>query len=76
MSGYTRRTSFRVVIPQVDDSGSIPVVVSRPSAELNVYVPEGVLATDVDDLIGYINALTASGLVNADDILVNGAGVY
>lgn len=68
-----RRTSIRVLVPQLDSDGKI---ISRPAADLSVYAPAGALATDIDDIVGYINALTATSLTNFDSILVDGVGVY
>lgn len=68
-----RRTAVRVLLPQLDADGRI---VARPAADLSLYIPAGTLATDIDDIVGYVNALTATSLSNFDDILVNGVGLY
>lgn len=68
-----RRTAVRVLVPQVDSSGLITL---RPAADLSIYVPAGTLAADVNDIVGYINALTATSLTNFNEILVNGVGLY
>lgn len=70
----SRRTKVRVCVPQLDTTGLVQL--SKPYAELYMFVPSGTKQTDVNDLVGYINALSASGLTNFNDILVNGAGVY
>ena len=69
-----RRTTLRVGVPQLDSAGK--VILYRPWAEVDLYIPDGTLQADVNDLVGYLNALTATGLTHANDILVNGAGVY
>ncbi len=69
-----RRTQVRVTIPQLSADGLS--VTSRPSGLIDLFIPEGTLQTDVNDLVGYLNALSATGLANANDLLVNGIGVY
>lgn len=71
-----RRTRVRIVVPQVDVSGPLPVLASKPSFEAVLYVPDGTLQTDVNDLVGYMGAACASGLANLNNLLVNGEGVY
>lgn len=68
-----RRTSVRVLVPQLDSDGRI---ISRPAADMSLYVPAGALQTDVDDIVGYLNALTASSLTHFNEILVDGVGLY
>lgn len=74
-SANARRTRVSVTLPQF--SAVEPnVVLYRPRAVLELYVPDGTLQTDVNDLVGYLNAATATGLTNLNAILVNGEGVY
>jgi len=68
-----RRTAIRILVPQLDADGRI---ISRPAADLSVYIPAGTLTTDINDIVGYINALTDTSLSNFDDVLVNGVGLY
>jgi len=68
-----RRTAVRLVIPQLDSEGRI---MYRPAIDLSVYVPQGTASSDVNDMIGYMNALTATSLSNFDEILVDGIGLY
>lgn len=68
-----RRTAVRILVPQLDSDGNIT---SRPAMDIALYVPAGALLTDVNDIVGYANALTATGLSNFNDILVNGVGMY
>lgn len=72
--GNARRTRVRATVPQISDDGRS--IVSRPWAEVQLWVPEGTLLTDVNDLVGYVNAATADTLTNLDDLLVGGEGVY
>lgn len=74
LNGIDRRTKVRVGIPQMSTDGLM--VRARPYGEISMFVPEGTLQTDVNDLVGYMNALTATGLTNFNDILVAGSGVY
>ena len=74
-----RRTRVRVTIPQLEtEGGSLDraYVKSRPFGEISLYIPEGTLQTDVNDIVGYLSSATSSGLVNLNDILVNGIAVY
>ena len=78
-SGGARRTRVRVTIPQVEtEGGSLDraYVKSRPYGEINLYIPTGTLQTDVNDIVGYINAACSLGVTNLNDILVNGIAVY
>jgi len=68
-----RRTAVRILLPQLDSNG---MVVSRPAMDIALYIPSGTLVTDVDDLVGYGNALLASGLTNFNEIIVDGVGLY
>lgn len=70
-----RRTKVRITVPQLDGE-TPPTVLARPYAELSLVIPDGTLQSDIDDLVGYLNAATASSLTNFDDILVEGVGVY
>jgi hypothetical protein len=74
-SASSRTTTVRIYVPQLDGS-TPPVVLSRPYIECKLYVPDGTAQTDVDDLVGYLNAFTDSSLANGDDLLVNGLGVF
>lgn len=73
INGGVRRTRVRVTIPQLDAND---LVIGRPYGEVSLVVPESTLQTDIDDLVGYLNALTASSLTNFNDVLVNGVGMY
>lgn len=73
-SNSARRTKVRVVIPQLDAADER--VLYKPSGLIELYIPDGTLQTDVDDIVGYLNALTASGLTNLNSILVDGVGVF
>lgn len=73
-SGNARRTSVRVGVPQLDADGKL--VLHRPVGSIELFIPNGTLQTDVDDIVGYLNALTATGVTNFNDLLVNGVGVY
>lgn len=73
-AGNARRTTVRVGVPQLDADGKM--VLHRPLGSLELFIPNGTLQTDVDDIVGYLNALTASGITNFNDLLVNGVGVY
>lgn len=73
----SRKTTMRIQIPQVESLGvSVPFLKSLPWGEVNLWIPDGTLQTDVNDLVGYINAATATGVTNLNAILVNGEGVY
>lgn len=75
--GNRRVTRLRVAIPQVDNTNaSVPSVVRSAFIDLTLTVPDGFAQADVNDLVGFIEKLTASGLVNINAILVNGEGVY
>lgn len=75
--GNRRVTRLRVAIPQVDNTNaSVPNVVRSAFIDLTLTVPDGFAQADVNDLVGFIEKLTASGLVNINAILVNGEGVY
>lgn len=73
-AGNARRTTVRVGIPQLNSSGD--AVLYRPSGMMELYIPNGTVQTDVDDIVGYLNALSATGVTNFNDLLVNGVGVY
>jgi hypothetical protein len=72
--GNRRLTSVRVTVPQLDADGL--QVLSRPYGQIELYIPEGTLQTDVNDIVGYLNALSATSLTNFDDIFVDGSGVF
>lgn len=74
-SGNGRKARVYVQIPQLTAVAPYSVV-SRPAGYVDLWIPDGTAQSDVNDLVGYINALTASGLTNLNDILVSGAGVY
>lgn len=67
-----RRSDVRLVIPEVLN-GSI---VRRPAIDMSLYVPSGSVSTDVNDIIGYLNALTATSLTNFNSFFVDGVGMY
>lgn len=69
----SRRTDVRVAIPQLDSNG---LIISRPAIDLSMYVPSGADNDQINDLVGYLNALTASSLTNFDSFLVEGVGMY
>lgn len=69
-----RRTSVRVGIPQLNTDGN--AVLYRPTAQIDLIIPDGTVQNDVNDLVGYLNALTASGLTNFNSIFVDGVGIY
>jgi hypothetical protein len=73
-TGNARRTKVRVNIPQVASDGV--TVNARPWAQIELFVPEGVAADDVNDLVGYIESFCSSSVANANDILVDGVGIY
>lgn len=73
-SANSRRTKVAITVPTIDSNGEN--IIGRPTIEINMYVPEGTSATDIDDLVGYAEAMCASALANANDILVDGVGVY
>lgn len=74
-SANARQTRVVVGVPQL--SAVQPnVVLYRPRIVMEMYIPDGTLQTDVNDLVGYLNAATASGLTNLNAILVNGEGVF
>lgn len=69
-----RRTKVRVGIPQIDTASES--ILSKPWGLVDLYIPGGTALTDIDDIVGYLHALTASGLTNFDDILVNSVGIF
>lgn len=74
-SANARQTRVVVGVPQL--SAVQPnVVLYRPRIVMEMYIPDGTLQTDVNDLVGYLNAATATGLTNLNAILVNGEGVF
>lgn len=72
----TRTSTIKISVPQIEGSGDVPVVVSRPFIECRIVVPTGTLQTDVNDLVGYLNDALSTGTTNVDDVMVNGVGVY
>lgn len=70
-----RNARVKITIPQLSPVNTTSILY-RPYGSLDVYIPDGTLQTDVNDIIGYINAATAAGLTNLNGILVNGDGVY
>jgi len=68
-----RRSTMRIVVPQLDSNG---MVFARPAADVALYIPFGSANDDVNDLVGYLNALTATSLTNFDSFLVDGVGMY
>lgn len=75
-SAGARRTTIRITVPQVDGSGVIPIVGSKPSVELNLYIPDGTPSDVVNDLVGYMESALGTGKANLNAILVTGEGVY
>lgn len=74
-SANARHTRVSVGIPQLDPV-STTTVLFRPRATLELYIPDGTLQSDVNDIVGYINAATATALTNLNSLLVVGEGVY
>lgn len=74
-SATARHTRVSIGIPQLDPVNTTTVRY-RPRISLEMYIPDGTLQTDVNDLVGYLNAATASGLANLNSLLVVGEGVY
>jgi hypothetical protein len=72
----TRTAKVRITVPQIEASGDFPIVKSRPYIEATLVVPVGTLATDVDDLVGYLNDALSTGTTNINDLMVGGVGVY
>lgn len=70
-----RNARVKVTVPQLSPVDTTTVLY-RPYGQIELYIPDGTLQTDVNDIVGYIAALSATGLTNLNDILVNGAGVY
>lgn len=68
-----RRTAVRMLVPQLDANGLITM---RPAVDLSVYIPAGTVTTDVNDIVGYMHALTDPTLANFNAILVDGVGIY
>jgi hypothetical protein len=81
LSSAKKRTTtvkFYVPLNRTVASGEtqVPMLISTAVATLTVEVPDGTPTADVNDLVGYVNAFTASTLDNGNDLLVNGVGVY
>lgn len=74
MGSSGRRTKVRFTIPRLDADGLI--VLDRAWLSVDLWVPNGTQVDSVNDLVGYANSFTASALSNANDILVNGIGIY
>lgn len=76
-SGSRRISNLRIVIPQVDNTNvDNPIVVREAYAELTINVPNGYPTSNVNDLVGFIEAAVATTVTNLDDFLVDGVGVY
>lgn len=79
-SAKKRTTTVKFYIPlnRTVASGEtqVPLLVSTAVATLTIEVPDGTPTNDVNDLVGYVNGFTAASLANANDLLVNGVGVY
>lgn len=73
-SAITRHTGMTIRVPMLTDDELS--VLRFAQAKLELIVPDGMLQTQVDDLVGYVNAATASGLSNLNKIFVVGEGVY
>jgi hypothetical protein len=67
-----RRADIRLVIPELDNGA----IVRRPAVDLSLYVPAGSSSDNVNDMVGYIEALTSDSLTNFDSFLVAGVGMY
>ena len=81
LSSAKKRTTtvkFYVPLNRTVASGAtqVPMLISTAVATLTLEVPDGTPTADVNSLVGYVNAFTASSLVNGNDLLVNGVGVY
>jgi hypothetical protein len=70
-----RRTQVRVSVPQTNGL-TPPAVTFVPYGQIELFIPDGTLQTDVNDIVGYLNALTATALTNLNSLLVVGEGVY
>lgn len=73
-SAAGRRSKIWVTLPQLS-AVEPSQVLYRPYGQVELWIPDGTLQSDVNDLVGYLNAATASGLANLNDLLVNGQGV-
>lgn len=72
-----RRAFLELGIPQVTvDADGKPTKRGAIMCRTELYVPDGALLTDVDDVVGYLHAATNSSMTNIDDFLVNGVGAY
>lgn len=69
-----RRTQVRVGIPQLSTDGLVQL--AKPVGMIELYIPDGTAQDAVNDIVGYLNALTATGITNLDDILVDGVAVF
>jgi len=73
-SNDLRRSTVTFKIPMLSADGLS--ILRYAQAKLEIVVPDGMLQTSVDDLIGYVNAATNPALTNLNDILVDGDGIY
>ncbi len=73
-NGVGRKTTLVFRVPQLSDDGLS--VLRFVQAKLELIVPDGVPSDTVNDIVGYVNAATATGLTSLNSLLVNGEGVY
>jgi hypothetical protein len=69
-----RIVTYNFRVPQIASGGE--TILREVKAELKLFVPFGSLQSDVDDIVGYVNGMTASGTTNSNDILVGGVGIF
>lgn len=69
-----RRTTVQVRVPQLSTQEPSQVLY-LPYGKIDLWIPDGTLQTDVNDIVGYLNALTASGLTSMNNLLVTGEAV-
>lgn len=69
-----RRTTVQISVPQMSTVEPSQVLF-RPYGKIDLWIPDGTLQTDVNDIVGYLNAYTASGLTLGNNLLVNGEAV-
>lgn len=69
-----RKTMLVFRVPQLSDDGLS--VLRFAQAKLELLVPDGIPTDSVNDIVGYVNAGTATALTSLNGLLVNGEGVY